>query len=70
MTEDLGVKLKEKNEYGGKRGKRGKRWRFLNDIRTSIIHSQAIHFLRLVDEWVDIPALQRELNMGTIRTIE
>ena len=43
-------------------------WRFLNDIRTSIIQSQAIHFLRLVDEWVDISALQRELNAGVIRT--
>jgi predicted TIM-barrel enzyme len=42
-------------------------WRLLQDVRTSIIETRAIHFLNVVDEWSGIP-IHQEINVSAIRT--
>jgi hypothetical protein len=42
--------------------------RLLHDVRTSIIESPDMNFLKVVDGWVDLPVILRELHTPSIRT--
>ncbi len=40
----------------------------MEDIRTCLIETRAIHYLHIADEWIDINSITRELNIPSIRT--